>query len=294
MTEMNLIIDKEKCVKCGLCIKDCSAKSIAFGEDGFPVVAQNGEKRCFKCQHCLSICPTGALSILGKNPEDSNSVENSINPDDLLNLIQSRRSVRHYKHENIAPEKMEKLKNMLKYVPTGCNNHGLHFSVIDDVEVMDKFREKINKRVINVISNNTVKLVTKKFGHYIDAMKNGEDILFRTAPHMVVVSVEKNAPCKDIDPTIALSYFELYAQSMGIGTCWCGLVYWLLTMMPELQGLLEIPETHKIGYVMLFGNPENKYTRTPQPKDVPIVSVKKDGKELNLTFIQKVKRIFGK
>lgn len=293
MTEMNLIIDKEKCVKCGLCVNDCSAKSITFGDDGYPIMAKGGEKRCFKCQHCLSICPTGALSIFYRNPENSQNVEGNINPDDLLNLIQSRRSVRHYKHENIPQEKMEKLKNMLKYVPTGCNNHGLCFSIVDDVEVMDKIREKINKKIIDVISNNTVKMVTKKFGHYIDAFKNGEDILFRTAPHMIVVSVDKNAPCKDIDPTISLSYFELLAQSMGIGTCWCGLVYWLLTMMPELQGIFEIPETHKIGYVMLFGIPENKYTRVPQPEDIPIISVK-NGEELKLTFIQKIKRIIGK
>ena len=107
---------------------------------------------------------------------------------------------------------------------------------------------------------------------------------------MVVVSSPINAPCADIDPIIALSYFELYAQSMGIGTVWCGLAYKLFKMFPDLCEYIEIPEGYKVGYVMLFGPADIEYPRATQPEPFKIISVKKNKKETTLT--QKIKRYF--
>ena len=97
MINKNLKIDENKCIHCGLCINDCIANSLEFDENKIPRFAQGGENRCIKCQHCLAICPVGALSILDKNPDDSNLVLKEYNSDELLNLIQSRRSVRKFK-----------------------------------------------------------------------------------------------------------------------------------------------------------------------------------------------------
>ena len=89
-------IDKEKCVRCGLCISDCISGCIAFDNDNYPQTVD--EKRCIACQHCLAICPTGALSFADKKPENSEEVEYN----DIFSLIKSRRSVRQYKNEEIS------------------------------------------------------------------------------------------------------------------------------------------------------------------------------------------------
>ena len=280
-------IDKEKCIHCGLCIKDCSAKALSFDDEKFP---QIDEKRCFKCQHCLVVCPTGALSVCSKHPENSEEIQEH-NSENLLNLIKSRRSVRHYKQENLDREKLEKLKHMLNWVPTGCNNHRLHFSFIDDIEVMNEFRGYLNGKIINALTKKPVKPLVDKFGRYAKAFLNGEDIVFRGAPHMVVVSTPIDAPCYNIDPTIALSYFELYAQSMNIGTCWCGLAEFCLLVLPELSEYLQIPEKYKASYVMLFGEPDIKYSRTVQPEPFKMVSVQ-TGEFKKLGFVDKMKRYF--
>ena len=107
---------------------------------------------------------------------------------------------------------------------------------------------------------------------------------------MIVVSSPINAPCANIDPVIALSYFELYAQSMNIGTCWCGLAYAMLRIFPELCEHLEIPAGYKVGYVMLFGPTHAKYPRATQPEKSQFVSVKKGIK--NITILDKIKRYF--
>ena len=51
---------------------------------------------------------------------------------------------------------------------------------------------------------------------------------------MIVVSAPPEESCAEQDGVIALSYFELYAQSLGIGTVWCGLVQACLKAFPEL------------------------------------------------------------
>lgn len=277
----------EKCIHCGKCIKDCMAKALEFDENKVPVL---NEERCIKCQHCLAVCPVGALSIFGKNPEDSATCDNLPNDYEMLNLIKNRRSIRHYKNENIDPEKMQKLKDILNWTPTGVNNHGLHFAFIDDVEVMNDFRDLTNGKLLRVLTNPALKNLAGKFDRYKNAFLKGEDIIFRGAPHMLVVSAPVDAPCCDIDPVIALSYFELYAKSLNIGTCWCGIAYSVIKMFPDLCEYLEIPQNYKVGYAMLFGNPDVDYPRAVQPEECKFVSVKKS--EKSSTILQKTKRYF--
>lgn len=38
--------------------------------DGSVSMEIQGEE-CWRCQHCLAVCPQGAISIFGKKPEDS-------------------------------------------------------------------------------------------------------------------------------------------------------------------------------------------------------------------------------
>ena len=283
------VVDENKCIKCGLCAKDCTTGAIMQGENQIPDM--KNPLKCIECQHCFSVCPVGAISIMGKNPENSSEIK-KINPDDILNLIQSRRSVRAYKKENVQKEIIEKLKNMLNYTPTGCNNHKLHFSFIENIDVMDDFRSKVNKKIISLIDKKPLQFLIKtinKFSKYKDAFLKGEDILFRGAPHMVVVSAPISAPCPKEDGIIALSYFELYANSLGLGTLWCGFVEAILKVMPEFCDYLRIPEGYAPIYVMLFGYSDIQYKRTTQPKEYSFTVIEKQ--ENKTDFISKIKRI---
>ena len=67
-------IDKSKCIRCGRCINTCCGMVLEFGQDGYPQMKEFerfGWRGCWRCQHCLAVCPQGAISIFGKQPEDS-------------------------------------------------------------------------------------------------------------------------------------------------------------------------------------------------------------------------------
>ena len=282
--------DKEKCVKCGACAKDCITYSIDFDEDGYPKIANNGEERCISCQHCFAICPTGAITFEGKKPEEA-SLVNFGNPDEILSLIKSRRSIRQFEEEEISPELMQKIKEMLPYIPTGCNFNSLHFSIIESKSVMDKIKKYTYERLLKLISNKFTAKYTGKFVRYKEAIESGKDVIYRDAPHMIVVSSSIKAPCANVDPIIALSYIELYAQSLGLGTCWCGFAQACFKLIPKLSSVVEIPDGYKPVYVMLLGKPKVKYHRTVLPEDFPISEIK-DTDLKDMTLLDKAKRLF--
>lgn len=281
-------VDYERCVKCGLCIENCPTKALA--PDDYKSPKMDKPKNCMECQHCLAICPTAAISIMDKNPDNSDSIH-PINPDDMLNLIQSRRSIRKYKQENVDKNTIQKLKDMLNYVPTGKNNHALHFSFIEDIEVMSDFRSKVNDAIINFFNKKPVKFLSEKFSKFIrikNAIENGNDVIFRNAPHLIVASAPINSSCPNQDGIIALSYFELYANSLGLGTCWCGYAHSALKMFPEFVEYLQVPEGYQPIYVMLFGYKDIEYKRTTQPNSYSFTTIEKQ--ELEVDFLTKIKR----
>lgn len=268
-------IDSEKCLRCGLCLKDCFARLLAFGADGLPAYIPGGAERCFHCQHCMSVCPAGALSWSGKKPEDAASPGRIPDSDQMLNLLRQRRSIRAFRRENASPETFSALKNTMAFVPTGCNDHRLFFAYADDLTVTDSFRETARKRVLEKILAGTLPASIAHFANMRAALEAGTDVYFRGAPHFAAISVPPDAKDAHIDPYIAASQFELFAQTLGLGTCWGGMATDLFQADPVLRGHLLLPEGSELKIVMLFGIPAVKYARAPQPEPCPSVSLKK-------------------
>ncbi|AVX20824.1 MAG: DUF362 domain-containing protein [Bacillota bacterium] len=61
-------VNREKCIKCGRCIKWCPADAIAFaGEEGTALIS---ETRCIGCGECVTVCPVQAIAINWKTEAD--------------------------------------------------------------------------------------------------------------------------------------------------------------------------------------------------------------------------------
>lgn len=262
--------NKAKCIKCQLCLKDCITGVISIGSDGYPEIADMAG--CLKCSHCFAICPQGAVAINSVKAEDVDEIGTLPSFDDLSNLIKSRRSVRKYSGREITPELMEKLADLLNYTPTGCNDHRLGLVFVTG-EKLQLLREETNRILLKIIHSPLRLLMPKRYKRFFKRLEDKEDVIYRGAPALLLVTVHKNAPCKADDPTIALSWFELAAESLGLGCCWCGFAQRALKMFPSLRRMLGVPQDHLIGNVMLFGYPEVKYQRVtrPEPFDCSIL-----------------------
>ena len=261
-----IVIDKLKCTGCGSCVRDCMVKAIVMDEqEHIPVMAPDGLKLCFNCQHCLAICPTGALSVNGITPGESPAKGNLPSPADMANLIRMRRSIRQFSDKELNKEKLEILIDSLHWSPTGCNDHRLRFFVAGKNEIAE-FRKITDRYLRFMIKSGLMSLLVPRYKRYFDDILKGEDVIYRNAPHMIVVMSPKKAPCTQSDPVIALTQFDLFAQSCNVGTCWCGFAERAFKMIPSLRRMIGCPRDYYVGGAMLFGTPSVSYCRASNPE----------------------------
>jgi len=266
MSLLEFTVNTATCTRCGECVADCPARIIAMGE-GVPAIAPDKEASCYRCQHCLAICPVGAVSILGLNPAGSHPMNGDLlDPDKLETLITGRRAVRRFRPENLEPELLQRLLDVAWTAPTGMNSRDVLFTVVDDREKLGSLRDKVMAGLARLVSEERLPEGMEFFADFVRLWKEeGVDTLFRGAPHLLIASAPGQGVSPVPDCLIALSYFEIFAQSLGVGTLWNGLTKLAVNnLLPETRQRLGIPEEHVIGYVMSFGRPALRFHRTVQ------------------------------
>ena len=263
---LDFIVDEQVCTRCGECVADCPARIIAM-QEGVPEIAPDKEASCYRCLHCLAVCPTGAVSILGVTPVSCKPLAGTFpEPDKLEALIRGRRSVRRYKPENLEPQLLQRLLDVAWQAPTGVNSRDVLFTVVDDRDKLVRLRAEVMAGLGGLVRENRLPEGMEFFANFVKLWEEkGVDILFRDAPHLLIATAPRSAASPVPDCLIALSYFELFAQSLGVGTLWNGLVKWgLFEILPDMRQRLGIPDEHVIGYAMSFGKPAVRFARSVQ------------------------------
>ena len=267
MLEFN--VNDEHCTRCGLCVRDCPAQIIRQEGAALPRIDPDQEASCYQCQHCLAICPTAAISILGRDPANSLPLTAGSLPslDQVDRFVRGRRSIRQYRKENVDPALIQRLLATLANVPTGVNRRELTFTVIDDQAVMEEIRTKAYRAMADAPAG----CVPDYLGSAVSGYHGqGVDRIFRGAPHALIVSAPSDAPCPGQDVVLALAYFEFLAQSAGLGTVWWGMLRLILESLPELKLLVDLPPGH-VYYAMLFGVPAVHFARTVQRDNAAVI-----------------------
>ena len=266
-------VDKERCIQCGECTVECPTCIISM--DDYPTITN--EEACYRCQHCLAVCPTGAISVLGVDPDASITLEGNMpDPVSLEVLIKGRRSVRRYSDKDLSPALIDELLDIANHSPTGVNAQGVLFTVIREGAVLKQIMEEVMVQLENLDDAGELPegLVAQYIGTAISAWKEeGQDMICRGAPHLLITSASKDAPCPAQDTLIALTTFQLMAHAKGVGTVWDGMFMMALSLLPDLIKRLGIPENHLLGYAMAFGEPAVEFHRTVQrgPASVNVV-----------------------
>jgi len=263
---LEFVINEAVCTKCALCAADCPARIIDMAK-GYPAIAPENEASCYRCQHCLAVCPTGAVSILGRKPEDSMPLAGGF-PEALQmeTLIKGRRSVRRYQEENLPPELLLRLLDVACHAPSGMNFRQVHFTLVEDRSKLSQLRDEMMAGLSRKLREGSFPAGLEFLADFIPQWEEERiDFLFRGAPHLLVASAPRSIVTPEQDCLIALSYFDLFAQTLGVGTVWDGLAKCVIDdVLPEFRSRLGIPEDHVIGYAMAFGRPAVQYARSTQ------------------------------
>jgi nitroreductase/Pyruvate/2-oxoacid:ferredoxin oxidoreductase delta subunit len=258
-----LQIDSEKCNQCGRCAEVCPTGFIGMGEQGPKVM----KPFCLSCGHCVAVCPTEALDNV-KAPLANQIPLKKIPVLDAETaelFLRSRRSVREYMEMPVPLEKIEKLLDVARFAQTAGNSQGISFKVIDDRETL----RRITAVTVDYIEA-ALKVpplagspVSGPLGAYVtDYRQNGKDVVLRNAPCLVVALANKNFSNGKVNTPFILTYAELFAPTLGLGTCITGFIDGCASSgYQPLLSLLDLPENMSVTGGLMVGYPKYTYRR---------------------------------
>jgi nitroreductase/NAD-dependent dihydropyrimidine dehydrogenase PreA subunit len=271
---MSFTIDLAKCNQDGICAMDCPTGVIQMDSaDNVPRPAADFEDYCLTCGHCAAVCPTGAFSLKGFGPEQCPPIrkELALSEQQTEQFLRSRRSIRNFKDKPVERAKLAKLLEIACYAPSAKNNQPWHWTVVEDPRDTRRYAAMVIEWMRSVIEKSPEHAELRGLPRVVAAWDGGQERICRGAPHIIVVHGDKQYGFGAEDGALALSYLELYAPAIGLGSCWGGYFYSAVNAYPTLFDALKLPADHRAFGAVMVGYPKLKYQRLPL-RNAPRVS----------------------
>ena len=154
---------------------------------------------------------------------------------------------------------MRRLVNIARFAPTASNSQGISYRVVDDRALLDKTVEMTIDWMEKTVQAGGG--YHKSFPRYVRAFREtGHDGIFRNAPSLVAASALATLKSGRDNTVFSLAYLELFAGSMGLGSCWAGLFeLYAAANQEQVNGLLGIHPGHVLTGAVMVGYPRHRY-----------------------------------
>ena len=251
-------IDREKCIKCGICAAICPSCILTMGTNGPECVS---ETSCMSCGHCVAVCPTEAFNN-SRCPLDEQDPITAplLDSKSAYNFLRTRRSIRNFKPDLVSEEKMRELLDIARYAPTAGNSQGLYYIVVSDKELIKKITQATANWMQEGIDAHDVR--RRYFMKTLAVYNKGIDIIARNANQLIFALSRRMNATGISNCEQAWAYVELYAPTLGLGTTIMGFIQSCAQDdYKPLLDLLEVPNKQKIVGTLMVGYPKYKYYR---------------------------------
>ncbi len=196
--------------------------------------------------------------------------EDAVTHEQAVQFLRTRRSTRFFKDKPVEKERFQQLIDIARYAPTASNAQSVEWIVINDRDRIRGFAEETIGWMRKVLEKDPQLASAPYMPILVAAWDMGIDAVLRGAPGLVIARAPKTDPNGMVDITLALSYLELAAPSLGLGTCWAGLLQGALLSHAPLKLAVGIPEGFPHHYPLMIGYSKARYYRLPERKNPPI------------------------
>ena len=250
---MRINIDSSLCNGCLNCLNVCPHRVIEMDDNKKATVARH--EICIECAHCFSVCAQKAISVdfPYSKPGKSTAGLDMPTPEQVENLILTRRSIRAYSKKEVEKKKIKKILRLAAHSASTHNNQDVKYMVVGPDKAYQV--EKLAGTYYKGLKDDLVGRITREAGFKI----------LLGAPTTITLYSEKSDDGEFNLPLwnclIAAQTMLLTAQSMGIGGCYNGLLLWAYNQYPKLQEFFDVPEDKRIYMFVVLGyvKPSVKY-----------------------------------
>lgn len=145
---------------------------------------------------------------------------------DILGLIKTRRAVRRFKRETIAPKMMEDILEAGRWAPSGLNNQPWKFKVLEGAKKNSLAEYTVYSSVIRESDRVILIFLDKKESYHYE-----KDLMAIGA---------------------CIENMLLYIHSVGLGACWLGEI---LSKRDEIIRIVRPPKNLELEAVIVVGRP---------------------------------------
>lgn len=248
----------DACIRCGSCKEDCPARIIEVDKTTPPHLT--GE-HCIRCGHCEAVCPVDALTNTLLHHEEDLPLAGlaPFSAADAERFLRTRRSVRMFKDTPVDKKTTEALIRIGRYAPTARNSQGVSYLVVASPEVRAALRRQaVDYYAAHQEGQPAIAAALRAFE------ATDHDHLMRGAPMLILALCSHKLDCARANAQFALSYIELMAPSLGLGSCWAGYMErYFFADTADMRTLLQLPEGQGVYGALLFGYPATRHRKAP-------------------------------
>ncbi len=277
MNRPQIIIDPDRCKQDGLCVKLCPMRIFEQPEQG--VVQVRNEQLCVYCSHCVAACPNDAIVHDGLDAGRIARIKcrSPAEPEALRQAFCQRRSVRMYKDKPVPRELVDQVVEVAGFAPTAAHGQGgktRQVVVVSGQRHMKRCLEltvDYMRQLEKLLEGTMVKLAARWLDEprrgismlpdlrmRLAEFERGRDAILYEAPMAIFVHTAGTNPDPVTDCSAAMLSMMVFAQSLGLGTCWNG---WLamagsgakVKACTEFREFLRLPPEHDVFAAATMG-----------------------------------------
>lgn len=279
-------VDRGNCDACGICGTVCPRhilETIEENDQKYMLVSVDREGLCMVCGHCMAVCPRGAIQVDGLDLDAFKPIRPlEITEDNLLTLMEQRRSVRRYKDEPIPRETLDRIIEASRRAPTGTGRQSTGVIIIDNPESLEtmstllhEFYQSLDKALGNAMARFIIKrkrgnktyhtlqdFVMPGMRWYLRWKKeNRGDEILRDCKALMLFHSPTLEPVGENNCVVSALHAIFMAEVLKVGTCFNDLIPPACNRSPEIRKLLALPHDREVYTSLTLGFRKYKFQK---------------------------------
>jgi len=280
-----ICIDYDRCDGCNICSRVCLATVIEKG----PLVRPEGELLCIECGHCYAACPQEAITVLGYEDVETRPLpeERPVTGEAMMRLLRGRRSCRGFRRgEQVPEEDLRAIIEAASVAPSAHNARPLKAYVFRDPRTIESMRRRTlayYRRLARIfrtrlfaavwrlcgLGEEERRVLSGAFLMVTDPSREG-DILFYDAPCLLVITAPRLNSMAQGDAWLAAENAVLYAESIGVATCFNGFLIMAANWDRRLRRIMRIPRRERVVGALMVGYARREWKREAPRRPIPV------------------------